>query len=105
MMVDRFLNKHGAFGSELESVLGKTFDGWRRCRCPKCSDARKNKTDRCLGVRHPEEGDIYVICHNCGWRSGFDGPNASSFGVSGRSVNNNRNSRKSGGLRLKTPWY
>ena len=30
-------------------------------------------------MRHPEEGDIYVICHNCGWRSGAVPGGASIF--------------------------
>ena len=55
--VDDFLQRHGAFGTDLDTLLHRgTFSGWRRCRCPKCSDNRKNKADRCLGVRHPEEG-------------------------------------------------
>ena len=56
-VIDKFLDKSGAFGTELDTVLHNgTFSGWRRCRCPKCSDSRRKKADRCLAVRHPEEG-------------------------------------------------
>ena len=103
--VDGFLKRADAFGTELDSILHSgTFKGWRRCRCPKCSDNRRNKTERCLGVKHPAEGDIYVICHHCGWRSGFDSTQSKVGGNSGGTRVRRRVPRKSGGLRLKVFW-
>ena len=69
-LIYKFLKRNNALMSELENVLSiGVFKGWKRCTCPKCSHTRKNKSDKCLGVRY-KEGDIYVICHNCGWKSG-----------------------------------
>lgn len=39
--------------------------GQYKCRCPKCSDKRKNKLDKCLSV-NIEEG--IWNCKHCGWK-------------------------------------
>ena len=46
-LVYNFLFKNNVKGSELENLLfrGK-FQGWKRCRCPKCSTDRNNKIEK-----------------------------------------------------------
>lgn len=39
--------------------------GQEKTKCPKCSDGRKNKTDKPLSV-NIDTGDYH--CHNCGWK-------------------------------------
>lgn len=39
--------------------------GSEKTKCPKCSDGRKNKTDKPLSV-NITNGDYH--CHNCGWK-------------------------------------
>lgn len=39
--------------------------GNEKCKCPQCSDSRKNKADRPLSV-NITTGDFN--CHNCGWK-------------------------------------
>lgn len=39
--------------------------GNEKCKCPQCSDARKNKTDKPLSV-NITTGEY--CCHNCGWK-------------------------------------
>lgn len=34
--------------------------------CPKCSENRKNKTEKCLSVTYDNEAVLYK-CHHCGW--------------------------------------
>ena len=48
-----------ALGIEIKSNVNN-----QKLRCPKCSETRKNKQDRCLSI-NLEQG-LYN-CHHCGW--------------------------------------
>jgi twinkle protein len=49
--------------------LGSYAPGDRKVTCPKCSHARKNKTDPCLSVTVDEDGAHAVWnCFHCGWK-------------------------------------
>ena len=63
--------RHGAFGTDLDTLLHRgTFSGWRGAVAQSAATTERIRQTGAFGVRHPEEGDIYVIRHNCGWRSG-----------------------------------
>lgn len=46
----------------------KRTSGTDKTTCPRCSESRKNKRDKCLSV-NIDEG-VYK-CHNCGWQGGI----------------------------------
>ena len=46
--------------------LGIDIERTGRQICPKCSEGRKNKKEKCLSVKFDVEGVIYK-CHNCQW--------------------------------------
>jgi twinkle protein len=37
----------------------------KKCRCPKCSDSRRKREDRCVEMQRTTDGYIYK-CHHCG---------------------------------------
>lgn len=45
---------------------GITLDKTGRQTCPKCSEHRHNKTEKCLSVKYDTEAVIWK-CHNCGF--------------------------------------
>lgn len=46
--------------------LGIEIERTGRQVCPKCSEARKNKKEKCLSVKYDLDGVVYK-CHNCQW--------------------------------------
>ena len=103
-LVVNFLFKNNVKGSELESLLFRgNFQGWKRCRCPKCSTDRNNKIEKCLAVRF-KEGELYVICHHCGWRSGVTSIGSRSSRLSSGSWSRSRGSSKDGSAKRKLTW-
>jgi twinkle protein len=46
--------------------LGITLRKSGKQTCPKCSQTRKNKDDKCLSVTYGDEAVLYN-CHHCGW--------------------------------------
>jgi twinkle protein len=46
--------------------LGITLKKSGKQTCPKCSQTRKNKDDKCLSVTYGDEAVLYN-CHHCGW--------------------------------------
>lgn len=46
--------------------LGITLTKNGKQTCPKCSDKRKNKSDKCLSVTFDDEAVLYN-CHHCDW--------------------------------------
>lgn len=50
--------------SDLGIKLSRRY-GNEKCKCPQCSDSRKNKTDKPLSV-NITTGEYR--CHNCGWK-------------------------------------
>lgn len=46
--------------------LGIYLDKSGKQTCPKCSETRKNKTDKCLSVTYDNEAVLYK-CHHCDW--------------------------------------
>lgn len=51
--------------SQLGIDLNHSWSGQIKALCPRCSDTRKHKSDRCLSV-NIDEG--YYNCKNCGWK-------------------------------------
>ena len=103
-LVINFLFKNNIKGSELEDLLFRgSFGGWKRCRCPKCSTVRNNKTEKCLAVRY-KEGDLYVICHHCGWRSGVTSTGSRSNKLPRGSWSRPRDGSQNGSTKRKFTW-
>ena len=50
-------------------ALKNFSEGNHKALCPKCSSARRNKTDLCLSVTIETDGAVWK-CHNCGWADG-----------------------------------
>ena len=45
--------------------------GTKKVICPKCSESRRNKTERCLSVTILGPYDLVFHCHHCSWSGGF----------------------------------
>lgn len=52
--------------------------GDQKLLCPKCSDQRRNKRDRCLSLTVEDDGAVWK-CHHCDWSGGVR-PQGSSVG-------------------------
>ena len=60
--------------TELGIYIDESKGGNQKTKCPRCSHARKNKTDPCLSV-NIDEGIYY--CHHCGWKGSLSNGNGS----------------------------
>ena len=69
------------FASQVEAVAAMLagvgahpgqFIGSRLFRCPRCSEHRKKKSEKCLSVKSDADGFVFY-CHHCEWHGGSRG--------------------------------
>jgi hypothetical protein len=56
--------------SDFDIDVGNKISGQITTTCPKCSNDRKKKTDKCLSINLDER---VWNCHHCGWTGGLNG--------------------------------